>query len=141
MAPSRSLARYNPFHDPHDDTLSHHLAALTRELRPIARALSRQGGEALHDARHTAGDLAGDFARRGGSALHEASHSAGELAHVAGELAQETIERLTPVARRAARQIGERAQYAGQALRSDPLPAVVALGTATLIAALLLRRR
>ena len=148
MALSRSLARYNPFHDPREDDLAHHLAALTRELRPIARALGRHGGEALHEARHTAGDLSRVFARRGGAALHEASHSAGELAqtagelaHSAGELAQEAIKRLTPVAQRAAREIGSQAKYAGQAFRRDPLPVVVALSTAALVATLLLRRR
>jgi hypothetical protein len=141
MALSRSLARYSPFHDPHQDDLGHHLAALVRELRPIARALRRQGGEALHDARHTAGDLASDFARRSRPVLRDASESAGELAHSAGELAQEAIERLTPVAQRAALEIGTRAKYAGRAIRNDPAPVIIALGTAALVATLLLRRR
>jgi len=141
MALSRSLSRYNPFHDRHEDDLAHHLAALTRELRPIARALGRHGGEALHDARHAAVDVAGDLARRSRPVLREAGHSAGELAQTAGELAQEAIERLTPVAKQAAHEIGARAQYAGRALRRDPLPVVVALSTAALVATLLLRRR
>ncbi len=141
MAMSRSLARFSPFHDPRHDTLSYQIAELSRDLKPIARLLSRRGGEALYEARHSAGELASDVARRGGTALQEASHSAGELAQTAGELAHDMVERLTPVARQAAREIGQRAQYAGQALRSDPLPAVVALGTAALLASLLLRRR
>jgi hypothetical protein len=57
-----------------------------------------------------------------------------EAAHSAGDLAGDVIHQLEPLAR----DVAHRAKVAGRAVRQDPVPAVIALGTFALIASLLL---
>ena len=120
-----NLLNLNPFHEHPRHGLAHRIAELTKELRPVARALTRQGGEALHQAEHSAGELA---------------QTAGHLAHTAGEFAQDFAERVTPVAREIGRQVSYQGRVAGQMIRKDPMPAVVAIGTVVLLARLFLGR-
>lgn len=57
-----------------------------------------------------------------------------EAAHSAGDFAGDVIHQLEPLARGVAHQ----AKVAGRAVRQDPVPSVIALGTFALIASLLM---
>jgi len=70
-------------------------------------------------------------ARKAGShALHDAQHQAAELAQDLGEYGSH-----------AAHLLGRQARQAGKAIKNDPVPLVVALGTFVLLSSLFARRR
>jgi hypothetical protein len=78
-------------------------------------------------------DLAGltrSFGSYGGHRLDDLQHGASDLAR--------ELQHQAPIV---AREVGRYASTAGRAVRNDPLPAIVALGTAGLLYSLVFGRR
>lgn len=100
-------------------TLGDQIASLSHDIAALAGEARRLGEPRLKDAARTASSFAED------------------LVHTLEPLAQD----LARSARATGRDAARRAKLAGRAVRDDPVPAVIALGTFALLASLLLRRQ
>jgi ElaB/YqjD/DUF883 family membrane-anchored ribosome-binding protein len=99
-------------------TVGDQIALLSEDVAALARQVQRYARPRVQDAAHAASDLAGDV-------LHQLQPMARAAIHSANN------------ARRA---VSHQVKATGRAVRDDPVPTVVALGTFALIASLLLRR-
>jgi hypothetical protein len=99
-------------------TLGDQIASLSQDVAQLARQMRRYSQPRVEHAAHAAGDFAGDV-------LHQLEPIARGALHRAND------------ARRA---VTHQVRATGRAVRDDPVPAVIALGTFALIASLLLRR-
>lgn len=99
-------------------TIGDQVASLSEDVAALARQLQRYARPRLQEAAHTATEIAGDV-------FHQLEPVARDALHRAYD------------ARRA---IAQQVKVTGRAVRDDPVPAVVALGTFALLASLLLRR-
>jgi hypothetical protein len=88
--------------------------------------------------RQTVGDqfasLSQDVAQLARQVRRYAAPRVQDATHSAGDFAGDVMHQLEPLAR----DVAHRARVAGRAVRDDPVPAVIALGTFALIASLLL---
>lgn len=102
---------------------------------PAKRALSALAdtGDELADR---VSALTADIASIAGALNEYGSHRFHEMQEGASALAREASQQLPVVAR----QVGHQASLAGRAVRRDPLPTIVVLATAALLASLLLRK-
>lgn len=101
------------------------------------RTATQAVGDQIASLSHEVAKLAHQVRRQTAPRLQGAAHGLQDVAHDAGDFASDVFEHMKPVAR----DIAHRAQAAGRVVRDDPVPMVIALGTAALIATLLLRRR
>ena len=99
-------------------TLGDQIASLTEDVARLTRQVRRYSQPRVEHAAHTAGDFAGDV-------FHQLEPIARDALHRAND------------ARRA---VAHQAKVTGRAVRDDPVPAVIALGTFALIASLVLGR-
>ena len=81
--------------------------------------------------------LSRDIARLADETRRQATPRVEEAAHAVGDFAGDVVHQLEPMARDVAR----RAHHVGRMVRTDPVPAIIALGTFALIASLVLRRQ
>lgn len=127
------------------------LRKLRREISRVSEAVSHQAGNTAHDwgkqASHTANDWGRTAGRTATDWSRSAGHAADDWSHKASDLASEWGDELAVLGREAARRGAEIAEFAAykagrsaKALRSDPLPAIVIIGTALLAAQLFKRR-
>lgn len=88
--------------------------------------------------RHSVGDqvasLSHDVSTLARQVRRYATPRVQDAAHSASDFAGDVIHQLEPLAR----DVAHRAKAAGRAVRNDPVPAVIALGTFALLATLLL---
>lgn len=99
-------------------TMGDQVTALSEEIASLTRQVQRYARPRVREAAHTAGDFAG------------------EVFHHLEPIARDALHRADAARRVVARQ----AKATGRAVRDDPVPAVIALGTFALLATLLLRR-
>jgi len=102
----------------HKATVGDQFASLSQDVAQLARQVRRYGQPRVEHAAQSASDFAGDV-------FHQLEPFARDALHRAND------------ARRA---VAHQAKVTGRAVRDDPVPAVIALGTFALIASLLLHR-